>query len=380
MSQDIVRVVIADDLKLQRHMMRAAFEASERFFIVGEATTGAELVEVAKRERPDVVLTDLNMPVLDGDQALRILSLCLPQSVFIVFTGEEDIERLRGIVSAGASDFLRKPLQMNKLLESVERIYDREAPRKRAVHTTQESGARILNVLGPQAGSGATTFATNLAVALGHLGERVILIDFDLQAATLRYTMGLGEAPGLLELLQSTDRLGWEQLEPFLVESHGIRTLPGTPFPMDAIRRDPDLLHTVVSIASAACDTVVVDLEPRMDEANRRLIGQADRVYLTVANDPACLVAAGRWVQVFQHTRPPEDKLRLVYMMTRGDANIPGGEVARSTGVGVSAQVEYDGLGARVALRDGKPAILDPEARLGRSLREGLEKLAEKSF
>jgi MinD-like ATPase involved in chromosome partitioning or flagellar assembly len=381
MSQEIVRVVIADDLKLQRRMMRAAFEVSERFHIVGEASTGAELVQISKREQPDVVLTDLNMPVLDGDQALRILSFSLPQAVFIVFTSEEDIERLRGIVSAGASDFLRKPLQMNKLLASVEGIYDREAPRKRSIHgATPLQGAQILNVVGPQAGSGATTFAVNLAVALVALHKRVILLDLDFQAAAVRGHLGLKDAPGLLDLLQNTDRINMEELNPYLMVRHGLRVLPGTPFPVDAIRRDPEILHTLISVISATCDYVVVDLEPRMDETNRRLIGQSNRVYLTVPNDSASLAAAAGWMQVYQHTRPPTDKLRLIYMNARSDTNIPGVEVARSLGTGLAGQIEYDGLGAQMAYRDGKPAVLDGETKLGRSFRSAFEKLAEKSF
>lgn len=382
MSSQAIRVVIADDLKLQRQMVKASFASEDRFRIVGEAATGAELVEVAKREKPDLVLTDLNMPVLDGAQAVRILSFTLPGCVFIVFSGEEDIERLRPVVSAGASDFLRKPLQMNRLVESVLRIYDREAPRKQALlgeGAPQDSTPRI-GFVSPQAGSGASTLAANMAVALTKVHPRVALLDFDFQTATLTQMMGQSGTQGLLELLQSTDQLAWETLEPFLVQAHGVLLLPGTPFPLDAARRDPEILLALVELVAAHTDCVVLDLEPRMDETNLALLGRCDRTYLVVGNEAGQLRAASRWMAVYNYSKPAPDRCRLLLNQSFSQAKIPGAEVARTVGLGIWGDVAHDPANAQMSAFQSRPAILDGETNLGQSLRTLAQKLVDKGL
>jgi pilus assembly protein CpaE len=374
-----IRVVIADDLKLQRKMMRAAFEASDEFLLVGEATTGAELVQVAKREKPDLVLTDLNMPVLDGAHALRILSFSIPQCVFVVFSGEEDIEKLRPVIAAGASDFLRKPLQMDKLLDTVSAIYAREAPRKQVLHAGATDGCAILSVVGAQAGCGASTMAVNLAVALGQEAQgKVLLLDFDFQTAAATHLLGASGQPGLLEFFQQEESVTLEALRRYLVEYHGISVLPGAPFPIDAARRDCEILSAMLDVLAPEFEYIVLDLEPRMDEANQILIGRSDRVYLVASNDGSNLRASGRWMAVYKYSRPPEEKCRLIYNHAHETGNIPGPEVAEAVGLGVAGEVIHDGANAQVAAWGGKPAILDPEAPLSKSYRELFEELLAK--
>lgn len=383
MAAERVRVVIADDLKLQREMMKAAFASSDRFVLVGEAETGAELVQIAKREQPDLVLTDLNMPVLDGAQALRVLSFSIPACVFIVFSGEEDIEKLRPVISAGASDFLRKPLQMNKLLGSVEAIYEREAPRKRALHASSSpsKGATIVSVVSPQAGCGASTFAANLAVAMANLdGRKVALLDLDFQTAGVTSLMGLSGSEGILEFLQQAEQVDRDLLLKYTAVKHGVRVLPGAPFPLDQARRDCAVLTAMLDVMDSEVDTIVLDLEPRMDEANQVLIGRSDRVYLVVANDPDSLRAGGRWTAVYNHSSPPEGKLRMIYNNARSLGNIPGRDVAEAVGLGISGEVPHDAVNAMVAYREGRPAILDGDSALGKGLRGVVARLADKGI
>ena len=376
-----IRVVIADDLKLQRKMMRAAFESSDEFLLVGEATTGAELVQVAKREKPDLILTDLNMPVLDGAQALRILSFSIPQCVFIVFSGEEDIEKLRPVIAAGASDFLRKPLQMNRLLETVAGIYAREAPRKQVLHAKASDGGTVVSVVGAQAGCGASTLAVNLAVALGHQAQgKVLLLDFDFQTAAATHLLGASGSPGLLEFFQQEESVTVEALRKHLIDCHGIGLLPGAPFPIDAARRDSEILSAMLDVLTPEYEYIVLDLEPRMDEANQMLIGRSSRVYLVASNDATNLRASGRWMAVYNYSHPPPEKARLIYNHARQRGKIPGREVAEAVGLGISGEVIHDGANAQVAAWAGKPVILDGDAPLSKSYRGLFEKLIGKGI
>ena len=115
-----VRVVVADDQALVRAGFCGIVAATDGFSVVGEAATGAEAVEVARRARPDVVLMDVRMPVMDGIEATRqITADGGPTRVLVVTTFDLD-EYVFAALRAGASGFLLKSTQPATLLSAIE--------------------------------------------------------------------------------------------------------------------------------------------------------------------------------------------------------------------------------------------------------------------
>jgi len=116
-----IRVMLADDQPLLRTGFRMILSAEPGFEVVGEAPDGAAAVEMARRLRPDVVLMDVRMPVLDGIQATRQLAgpgVTDPVKVLILTTfglDEYVVESLR----AGASGFLLKDAPPEDLVEAI---------------------------------------------------------------------------------------------------------------------------------------------------------------------------------------------------------------------------------------------------------------------
>ncbi len=115
-----LRVVVADDQALVRAGFCGIVAATDGFSVVGEASTGAEAVEVARRTRPDVVLMDVRMPVMDGIEATRqITADGGPARVLVVTTFDLD-EYVYAALRAGASGFLLKSTQPATLLSAIE--------------------------------------------------------------------------------------------------------------------------------------------------------------------------------------------------------------------------------------------------------------------
>ncbi|MET8453964.1 response regulator transcription factor [Streptomyces sp. NPDC005209] len=114
-----VRVVIADDHPMFLFGLRAALAASHEVDVVGEATTGEELLTVADRTTPDVVLTDLAMPGLDGTTATRALLVAHPRMSVLVLTMHEDDKALFGALRAGARGYLLKGANSAEIVRAV---------------------------------------------------------------------------------------------------------------------------------------------------------------------------------------------------------------------------------------------------------------------
>jgi DNA-binding NarL/FixJ family response regulator len=124
-----ISVLIADDQPLMRSALRTCMDAEADLAVVGEAVDGADAVRQAQRLRPDVVVMDIRMPVMDGIEATRrIVALDGRTSprVLVMTTFDLD-EHIIGALRAGASGFLVKDAPPEELIEAVRLIADGQA-------------------------------------------------------------------------------------------------------------------------------------------------------------------------------------------------------------------------------------------------------------
>lgn len=115
----MISVVIADDQPLVRTGLRMILSAEPDIAVVAEASNGSEAIETAARERPDVVLMDVRMPVLDGIEATRVITASeTPPRVLVLTTFDLD-EVVYDALRAGASGFLLKDAPEERLTTAI---------------------------------------------------------------------------------------------------------------------------------------------------------------------------------------------------------------------------------------------------------------------
>jgi len=117
-APDPIRVVVADDQALVRVGFCGIIAATPGFTVVGQAGNGAEAVEVAQRARPDVILMDVRMPVMDGIEATRRITSSTDVRALILTTFDLD-EYVFAALHAGASGFLLKDTLPADLLTAI---------------------------------------------------------------------------------------------------------------------------------------------------------------------------------------------------------------------------------------------------------------------
>lgn len=118
-----IRVVVAEDQALLRSSLSALLDAEDDLEVVAQATDGAEAVQLATRLRPDVVLTDIRMPVCDGIEATRLIRAALPDTRVLVLTMFEVDEYVLGALRAGASGFLLKDAEPQVVVDAVRTVH-----------------------------------------------------------------------------------------------------------------------------------------------------------------------------------------------------------------------------------------------------------------
>lgn len=121
-------VLVIDDEYGARLQVELALLTSESARLVAQATNGARGAEAAERLQPDVIVLDLNMPVMDGFEALPLLRAVSPRSVILVRSNNDDPKAAAEALRLGASRFLPKFMDPERLRQAIEESARRELP------------------------------------------------------------------------------------------------------------------------------------------------------------------------------------------------------------------------------------------------------------
>ncbi|MDQ3832672.1 MAG: response regulator transcription factor [Actinomycetota bacterium] len=118
-----IRILVADDHPILREGLVAVLSTQPDFEIVGEAADGSEVVRLAERLGPEVILLDLEMPGLDGVAALKRLRDVGSEAQTIVFTAYDTDERILGALRGGARGYLLKGASRTEIFDAVRTVH-----------------------------------------------------------------------------------------------------------------------------------------------------------------------------------------------------------------------------------------------------------------
>ena len=119
----MIRVLVADDHKLVRQMMRSALSGEDDMTFVGEAENGQRALQMVAQEKPDVLILDMSMPGLTGVQVIRELRHQAPDVKVLVLTAVEDETYLFESLAAGAQGYLLKDSDVEEVLAAVRSLH-----------------------------------------------------------------------------------------------------------------------------------------------------------------------------------------------------------------------------------------------------------------
>ena len=144
-----MRVFIADDeqgiVELIKHLITV-----EKCEIVGEANNGLDALHKIREQQPDIVITDIMMPLMNGIDLIREVLKTLPQTQFVVISGYREFEYAKSALQLGVQDYLLKPIkqsELNGILEKLVASKEKNQPGQRygtAVYPYQRDAAQGL--------------------------------------------------------------------------------------------------------------------------------------------------------------------------------------------------------------------------------------------
>ncbi len=119
----MIKVLIADDHEIFRDGFKLMLSRNKHVELIGEAENGRELLQMARELQPDVIITDIKMPIMDGIEATRQIKADLPRIGIIGLSMFDEEEQIMEMLDAGASGYLLKNADKDEVQEAIRHVY-----------------------------------------------------------------------------------------------------------------------------------------------------------------------------------------------------------------------------------------------------------------
>ena len=378
-----IRILIVDDIADTRDNLAKLIGFEPDMEVAGTADGGQAAVNLAKKERPHVILMDINMPDMDGITATEIISNTVPESPIIMMSVQGEQDYLRRSMLAGAREFLVKPFSADELVNAIRHVHEIEKVKRSRyqqaapapVFTGTGGGAggqsltavlqpmrgKIITFFSPKGGVGRTTIATNLAVALHQsTGQPVCLVDGSLPFGDIAVILNMSpKAKTIADLVGAFDQVDAEVLESVLVaHSTGIKVLLAPPTPEAAELITGANIKKVLETLRESYAYVVVDTWPSFQEQVLTMLDVADVILTLMTLEITSLKNVRVFMEIAEKLGYDDQKVQLVANRNDSSGGIKASDVEASLARKIPHTIVSDGRALVLAVNRGVPFVI----------------------
>lgn len=376
MAAEKIRILIVDDIDETRENLAKLIGFEVDMEIVGSASSGQQAIDLAKRERPHVILMDINMPDMDGITATEIIANTVPESPIIMMSVQGEQDYLRRSMLAGAREFLTKPFSADELVNAIRHVNELEKVKRsrymqsapmaapsspHAQASAAGSRGQIISFFSPKGGVGRTTISTNLAVALFQSTDRpVVLVDGSLPFGDIAVILNMNpKAKTIADLVGSFENLDADILETVLVpHSTGIKVLLAPPTPEAAELITAANMKKVLELLRERYAFVVVDTWPSFQEVVLTMLDVADVILTLMTLEITSLKNVRVFLEIAEKLGYDEKKVQLVANRNDSSGGIKASDVEASLGRRIPHTIVSDGRALVLAVNRGVPFVI----------------------
>jgi pilus assembly protein CpaE len=369
---DKIRVLIVDDLPETRENVRKLLQFESDVDVIAQAASGEQAVELAKEHRPDIVLMDINMPGLDGIAASQAIVQSVPSAQIVIMSVQSEADYLRRAMLAGARDFLMKPFSGDELIAAIRRVYQMRpatvelapaaqrsaAMAAQAADLAREEEARIISVYSPKGGSGCTTIAVNLAVALAEEGQNTLLMDGSFQFGDVAVMLNIRPSTTIIDLMDRMEDLEQDLVSSVTVRhSSGLNVLMAPPRPEMADLVSEAHVKKLLEHLRAHYDYIIIDTSSSLNDVALSMLDVSDRIFLVTQQSLPALKNASRFFDLAETLDYSRDKVVLLVNRSSERLGISVQDIASTLKRPVIATLPVDDEAVNRAIDEGKPLV-----------------------
>ncbi|MBI1793741.1 MAG: response regulator [Chloroflexi bacterium] len=339
------RVLFIDDEPLNYQLVAHALEPLKCELHYAE--NGKNGVERARNIKPDIIITDVMMPEINGYEVTRLLrrDLQFSSTPILVLTAQSGLQDKLKSFEAGADDHLTKPFEAAELAARVASLLRRaETAKMSRVETAAREGAHMIAIHSLRGGTGCSSLATNLGVGLAGLWMKPV--------ALLDLTMTAGQVALMLNM---TLRRTWADIARFepaeldadvvasILSLHesGLSFIAAPTFPSQAETLRGETLGTAIRLVKSQNEYVIADLPHDFSEPAIQALDAADVILMVATPDMASIRAVTAAMDTYEKLGYPREKIKFLLSATFPHSSLLKEKIEAALGTTALATIPY---------------------------------------
>ncbi|MCT4566676.1 MAG: response regulator [Maledivibacter sp.] len=380
MSQKI-RTLIVDDVKETRKNIMTLLEFESRIEVIGEAGNGEEALEATAKLKPDVILMDINMPIMDGLKASEKINEEFPEIIVIIMSVQGEREYLKKAMYCGAKEYLVKPFSLDTLIDTVIRTYDKEQNRKKYITSTDNENnnrmkSKVVTVFSTKGGVGKTTVAINTALSIAkRTNEKVAVIDLDLQFGDVAVMLNITPSKTIINLIDEIGHLNSEVLKEYMIEyMKGVDVLAAPIKPEHAEYISSSHIEKIIEVLKEDYGYIIFDSVSNFSDITLTALDNSDQVYFIATMNLATIKNVKLGLEIMNSLHYHDEKVKIVLNKISKHFGIKISDVEEVLGRPVSICIPEDNKTVIPSVNKGYPFM---RARSDTKISKSIKRLTE---
>ena len=372
-----IKVLIADDIKETRDIIKKILQMEDEFEIVGEAADGEETLKLIPKTKPDVVLMDINMPILNGLEATEKITSLYPNVIVIIMSVQGESEYLRKAMFYGAKEYIIKPFNYESLVETIKVTYERYKDLLSKLTVEEEiRDGKIVTFFSSKGGVGKSILALNSAIEFSR-AKKTILVDMDLMFGDISMLVDGANFKTMLDAIDDEQLDSFASVKSYIFnynENLDMLFAPKKPEAAEYIGKDS--IEKIFNLIKKHYDLIIVDTGINFNDNTLYVLDNSDYILLISTMDIVSLKNTKLGLAVMRSLGYDNKKVKIVINRFNTDYGINKGDVDDVFKENIFATIPDDEKTVLPSINNGKP-FMDNNRFLKSKLAKAIETLCK---
>jgi len=355
-----IKILIADDVEETRTVIKRILTMeNENIEVVGEADNGEEVLKLIPKIKPDIVLMDINMPVLNGLEATERITTDYPAVIVIIMSVQSESEYLKKAMFHGAKEYIIKPFDQDSLIETITTTYkkykERQAMYKNSPEQTKD--AKVVAFFSSKGGVGKSVLALNTSIIFSRIShKKVLLIDMDFQFGDISIMVNQYNQKTILDAVDDGQIDSYESIKPYFYKHNDnldILFAPENPEGAEYITKDT--IEKIIKSVRNQYDIIVADTGINFSDSTLYMLDMAEKILLVSTMEISSLKNTKLGLKVMESLGYDRDKVKLVINRGGSSHGINKKEVEEAFKDGVFATIPEEEKAVAASINKGSP-------------------------
>ncbi|HEX9058942.1 MAG TPA: response regulator [Clostridia bacterium] len=358
-----IKILIADDVEETRKVIKKILSMEkESIEIVGEAGDGEEVLKLIPKVKPDIVLMDINMPVLNGLEATEKITMNYPSVMVVIMSVQAENEYLKKAMFHGAKEYIIKPFNYEALIETITSTYEKYKERQNITGSLDPArDTKVTAFFSSKGGVGKSVLALNSAVVMSREeNKKILLIDLNLQFGDISMLVNKYDHKTILDAVDEGQLDSYESIRPYLYkysERLDMLFAPGKPEAAEFITKET--IEKIMSSIKKQYDVIIVDTGINFNDSTLYILDMAKNIILVSTMEIVALKNTKLGFKVMESLGYDKDKVKLLINRFDKSYGISKKEVEEAFGDGIFAVIPDDEKTVGVSVNKGQPFCED---------------------